>query len=69
MTGGETERVIKEANCGYCVKCGDEQELAEIAMEIANGKDITKFGNNALNYYREHFSKETFFAQLKEYLK
>lgn len=69
MTGGETERVIKEANCGYCVKCGDEQELAEIAMEIANGKDMTKFGNNALNYYREHFSKETFFAQLKEYLK
>ena len=54
---GETERIIKEANCGICVKQGDYKELAKQIKKIKPSQYAT-YGKNASAYYKKHFSKK-----------
>lgn len=61
---GETERVIAEANCGYCGKALDSEVLAlnarKFCEDVRSGKAKT-YGENAANYYKDYFGKEKFF--------
>ena len=51
---GETERVIKEAECGLCSKIGDAEELARL-------------GINSRKYFEEHFDKGMLMDQMEGY--
>ncbi|SHI88571.1 Glycosyltransferase involved in cell wall bisynthesis [Butyrivibrio fibrisolvens DSM 3071] len=55
---GETERVIKEADCGICTGIGDADELAKAIKQ----RDVTAFkhtyGVNAREYFEKHFDKK-----------
>lgn len=58
---GETERIIKEADCGICVKTGDPQALADQIVALLARDDrkeaLETFGRNAETYFLEHFVK------------
>lgn len=66
---GETMRVITESDCGLCVKSGDYGGLAEIIAKLAMDEDdLAGKGENARNYYEEHFNKEILLDQLEQYM-
>lgn len=65
---GETERIIKEANCGICVKIGDGEALAvgiEYFMQIG---DRSKLGANAVEYNKQHFDKISLMNEMDDYI-
>lgn len=65
--GGEMERTIREADCGYTVPAGDEKALAEKILELSNSSDeVKRLGNNARRYACENVSKK---EAVKRYIK
>lgn len=71
MNGAGYE-VITEAKCGMAVPAGDSWGLAEAFRKFAENKDAaeaTRMGQNAREYFREHFREEKFFGQLEEELR
>ena len=65
--GGETERIINEADCGICCKVGDENELADGIRQMMKS-DIVRMGQNSLNYCRTHFDKTKLMDEMDRYL-
>lgn len=68
---GEARRVIEEAGCGMCCDASDYGEFARIIslfLEL-DGEEKEALGENAQRYYKEHFSKETFFSRLEQMLR
>ncbi len=65
---GETERVIREARCGYCCGFEDAQGLARIANAFFEEKGVDRLGENARRYYWAHFTKEAFYSHLEQVL-
>lgn len=68
VASGETERIIKEANCGLVCKAEDYQELARL-LTVFKGNDSVLFGKNAKWYSDNNFKKEMFFDKLEDILK
>ena len=67
---GETQRVIKEADCGYCANSSDEKKMAEYILEASKDEsDINGLGNNGKTYYQEHFDKEKLLDELEQMMK
>ena len=64
---GETERIIREAECGLCGKIGDPGALAEAILQFLNESNITRLGINAKEYCDKHFKKATLMDQMDEY--
>ena len=75
---GETERVVKEADCGVCVDIGNAKALAEAIKAII--KDVgarnssfadykAKYGANARRYFEAHFDKKKLLDEFDKYLK
>lgn len=66
---GETARVIKEANCGFCGKAEDVAELVENIKKF-KGTDVDRlsFGRNAREYYERNFVQNIYMDTLEEYL-
>ena len=54
---GETERIIKEANCGYCSEIGNVEELKETIIKMKESQDLSKMGQNSLDYCKKHFDR------------
>ncbi len=65
---GETERIIKEAECGFVSKIGESDELAEVIVKFLNLSDNErkKMKENAINYYNYNFNKSELYIQLEE---
>ena len=63
--GGETKRILKEADCGWVCPLGDAAALAATIREISESprKALQLKGENALAYSRAHFDKKTLLAQ------
>lgn len=57
---GETERIIREAECGLVCKMGNESMLAEAIKELAYGSEerLQMMSVNSLEYSDKHFGKE-----------
>ena len=55
---GETERIVREADCGKCCPIGDAGALAEAVRALMGDKDIKKYGKNSLEYFKTHFDKK-----------
>lgn len=67
---GETNRVIKEANCGYCTNSGEDKILADLIMKASKDEDdCTGLGNNGKRYYQEHFDKDKLLDELEKMMK
>ncbi len=66
---GETERIIKDANAGLCSTAGDVVKLSEIINEMSSISNIQlkRWGNNARDYYVEHFGKEKLLNRMDKY--
>ena len=65
--GGEMEKIIKEADCGYCVEAGNATALAGKIAEMSEDiENIKRMGQNARKYAEEQAAKEQAVA---EYIK
>ena len=65
---GETNRVIKDAQCGFCGPAEDENSLANNILEFLNSTSKSKMCANARRYYEEHFSRERFMTVIESEL-
>lgn len=65
---GETDRVIKESNCGLCCAAEDYKGLADLIIQFCNSDQKDQMAANAQRYYFEHFSKERFMVGLEDAL-
>ena len=56
--GGEMERTIKEAGCGYCVEAGNAEKLVEKIKKLNESpNEVERFGRNARKYAEEKVAK------------
>lgn len=57
---GEIQKVISEAEAGFCSNAGDADSLAEniLRMVSSTKDDLEVMAQNALCYYQTHFNKE-----------
>lgn len=66
---GETNFVLKAAQCGLCGPAEDYQTLASNIQDFAEHKERHhEYGKNARAYYHEHFSKSVYMEHLEELL-
>jgi colanic acid biosynthesis glycosyl transferase WcaI len=55
---GPPDRIIREARCGYVVRQGSPQDLADQLEKVANNRSsLQQLGENSSRYAEEHFSK------------
>ncbi|NHM30015.1 glycosyltransferase [Neobacillus terrae] len=67
---GETNIVIKEAQCGICGQAEDYRELAKNIKTFLRTKDQhATYGENGKRYYMSNFSKPIFFERLNNSLR
>lgn len=66
---GETRLVIEEAGCGLCCEAEDYVKLAKLVRGfVLNMDNHGIMGENARQYYKEHFDKKLFMSSLTEFL-
>ena len=63
---GETERIVKEAQCGVCCKIGDATALAETIKKMMS-LDIHTMSFNSRKYCEEHFDKQKLMDEMEKY--
>lgn len=62
---GETKVIIEAAQCGFCGKADDAEELAMNIKRFIQCKDRVAMGNNARRYYEENFEEKLFMDRLE----
>ena len=68
--GGETADLIREADCGACAAPEDREALAQVIREMLDAPErFVRCGENARNYYQEHFQKDAFVRVLTRELR
>lgn len=65
--GGETERVICDANCGFCCEAENSEMLANIVLRFLE-EDRDTMAQCSRNYYLQHFQKEHFFEMTEKFI-
>ena len=65
---GETERVIKEAECGVCVPIGNSISLAG-AIESMVSVDLKMLSENSRNYAEKYFKKSQLMDEMENLIK
>lgn len=55
---GETERIVREADCGVCCPIGDAKALAESVISLSIDGNIKKYGQRSLEYFEKNFDKK-----------
>ena len=68
---GDTQRVVKEAKCGFISPEGDVDQLVKNIRKfcLLSVEEREKLGRQARCYYEEQFSKEWFMTYLENHLK
>lgn len=63
---GETERIIKEAECGVLAKIGNERALCKAVRVLLSmdQEERKQLGRNGRRYYKEHFDKKKILDQM-----
>lgn len=69
--GGESKRVIEEAECGMCNPCGNVEGLAQSisSMIKCSKEEINCMKQNSRKYFIEHFEKQKLMNEIDEYFK
>ncbi|MCA1031310.1 glycosyltransferase family 4 protein [Bacillus timonensis] len=65
---GETNRVIKDAECGLCCTAENYSELANLIIQFCNSNEKEKMAQNSYDYYIKNYSKERFMSVLEDTL-
>lgn len=66
---GETQEVIREAECGLCCQAEDYKSFARNIITFAQNKESHEiYGNNARQYYERNFSKTIYMKRLNALL-
>lgn len=67
--GGESKRVIEEAECGVCSPCGDAEALAEsiIKMMQLSEEKLQEMQSNSREYFERYFEKQKLMDQMDQY--
>lgn len=55
---GEAQDIITEAKCGYCASSDDPVAFADIVRKFVNDPHREQMGENAKQYYKDHFTKQ-----------
>lgn len=55
---GETERIVREAECGVCCPIGNAEALADTVRALAKDTRLKEYGANAEKYFKTHFDKK-----------
>ena len=63
---GETERIVKEADCGVCSPIGDAKALAAAIAVLARDARLSEYGKNARAYFETHFDKKMLLDRFDE---
>ena len=68
--GGETARIIKEADCGLCCSTGDARALAERIREMTEmtQESRTRLGANSRAYCTVHFDKQKLMDEMEGWI-
>ena len=66
---GEIPNVIQRSGCGFCAGAGDAQGLAAATEQFLACEDKEKLGENARQYYMNHFTRTMFMNHLERVLK
>ncbi|MEH7344987.1 glycosyltransferase family 4 protein [Bacillus sp. JJ1532] len=62
---GETNRVIKDAECGLCCAAENYSELANLIIQFCNSNEKEKMAQNSYKYYIKNYSKKRFMSLLE----
>ena len=65
---GESEKIIREANCGVCCEIGNAEALADAICDLMARKDIAELGKNAKAYSDKYFDRKTLMDEMDTYL-
>jgi len=65
---GETERIIKEAQCGICSEIGNAKNLYKAILEMMS-VDLVSMGKRSQIYFKKHFDKQMLMNQIENYFK
>lgn len=63
---GETERVIRDAECGVCCTIGDDKKLSEKIIKVMK-EDLIEIKRNSRTYFKKHFDKYMLMDQIEKY--
>ncbi len=63
---GETERIVKEADCGVCSPIGDAAALAEAVRALMRDGRLEQYGINARKYFTAHYDKKMLLDRFDE---
>lgn len=71
VLNGEGGEVIKAAECGWNVKAGDAEGLAELVVRLSetDKQELTARGHNGKMYYDNFFTKNKCLRKLDEIMK
>lgn len=62
---GETKVTIENAQCGFCGKADNADELAENVRKFIKSEKKVAMGQNARKYYEENFQEKLFMDKLE----
>lgn len=62
---GEIPQVIEKAQCGFCARAEEPQELADMVRVFLDTQNKGLLGENARRYYQEHFTRKHFMGHLE----
>ena len=65
---GETERVIKEAQCGICTPLGDSAKLAEAIIKLKE-ENLNILKIKSREYFMSHFEKQMLMNEIDRYFR
>lgn len=54
---GETERIVREAECGVCCPIGDAEALCAAVTALRDSGKLKEYGANSRAYFQAHFDK------------
>lgn len=68
---GETQNIIEEAKCGYCVNAEDHKALANAIEKFKKLSDDEKseMADNSYEYYKNNFTEEQYMQKLFGFFK
>ena len=65
---GETERIIRESECGICVNIGDSNGLVESIKELIINSNLDVMRDNSRRYCEKHFNKCKLMDEMDEWI-
>jgi len=67
---GDAPRIVKEAQCGFCVESDDVDGFAKIILKLHDNPELVeKLGKNGRKYVEKHFSRAVCTNGFEEVLK